>query len=222
MRRTRALLALLLVLAAACSKGSAPSTPVTNTIVASTAPSINTSTSTATTVAPSTTPASTSTTSASATAASTTTSTVPADQAVSTAYTSYVAGYWVCLRAPNACDASTLTAAGSSARQNLTKTVSDLRNGKLHIGADDVGYTVIESVVIDPVSQRATVVTCNWDTAVLYGPPIKDGEPEVVVNNKQSTSRLESVLYLDAGVWKLGEERRIERVEGTNTCPPAS
>jgi hypothetical protein len=147
---------------------------------------------------------------------------VPADQAVKTAYTSYVAGYWVCLRAPDTCDASTLTATGSPARQNLTKTVSDLRNGKLHIGADDVGYTVIESVVINPISQRATVLTCNWDTAVLYGPPIKDGETEVVVNNKQSTSRLESVMYLDGGVWKLGEERRIERVEGTNTCPPAS
>ena len=217
MRTTRALLAALLVLAAACSKSSAPSTPATSTIVATTASSVATSTSTSTIVAPSTTPASTSTI-----AAATTTSTIPADQAAKAAYTTYVAGYWVCLRAPNACDATTLTASGSAARQNLTKTVADLRNGKLHIGADDVGYTVIESVVIDPVSQRAAVMTCNWDTAVLYGPPIKDGGPEVVVNNKQSTSRLESVMYLDGGVWKLGEERRIERVEGTNTCPPAS
>lgn len=219
-RTTWALLAALLVVAAACSKGSAPSTPATSTVVASTAASANTSTSTSTT--PASTSTTTSTTTASTTAASTTSSTIPADQAAKAAYMSYVAGYWVCLRDPNACDATTLTAFGSAARQNLTKTVADLRNGKLHVGADDVGYSVIEAVVIDPVSPRATVRTCNWDTAVIYGPPIKDGGPEVVVNNKQSTSRLESVMYLDGGVWKLGEERRVERVEGTNTCPPAS
>lgn len=137
---------------------------------------------------------------------------------VEAAYADSVASYWACVRAPASCDVGAQTASSGSAKTALGRTVADLASGGLHIGPEDVGYTIVESVTVHHGGFRATVVACWWDTAVLYGPPAQLGGAEVVMNNKQSTSRFESVMYFEDGRWLVGDERRLERVEGANGC----
>lgn len=217
MRARRATItALLLACACACSS---PSTLPTS---AETAPASTSAT--AITAVP---PTATSTAlevPTSTSAAPTTTAVVPVDheQLVRRSYEAFMAGYWTCLRSPTTCDPAVLTALDSAAFRTLSDTLHDMRVGGFRIGADNVGYTVIESVTVDVSAGRATVMTCNWDTAVLYGPPARAGGPEVVMNNKRLTTRFRSVMYLDAGAWKLGEEHGVESTEEVNTCPPAS
>ena len=217
-RRT-SMTALLLALACACSSPPAPASRVEELLSTSSTAALTTrpsSSDTSAVRAP---------TSSSVAATTTTTTAAPVvdhQQLVHAAYESYMAGYWACLRSPNDCDPSRLTASESPARRTLTKTVSDMRAANLRVGSDDVGYTVIESISVDPPSGRATVMTCNWDTAVLYGPPARPGGAELVMNNVRETSRFRSVMYLEEGVWRLGEEHGVEEAEGVNTCPPAS
>lgn len=97
--------------------------------------------------------------------------------------------------------------------------MNDLVTGGLFAGAEDPGYVVVQSVrIAGPTS--ATVTYCAWDTGVLYGPPATAGGDPVVMNNLQVTSRFETTMTLEGGKWLTSEEKRIERVEGENRCPP--
>ena len=127
--------------------------------------------------------------------------------------------YWSCLRSPKVCAPATLTASVGPARAALTKTVNDLVTGGLFAGAEDPGYVVVQSVTIAGPT-TATVTYCAWDTGVLYGPPATAGGDPVVMNNLQVTSRFETTMTLEGGKWLTSEEKRIERVEGENRCPP--
>ena len=127
--------------------------------------------------------------------------------------------YWSCLRSPKDCDPKTLTASVGPARAALTKTVNDLVTGGLFAGTEDPGYVVVQSVAVTGPA-TATVTYCAWDTGVLYGPPVKAGGPPAVVNNVQVTSRFETTLALEGAKWLTSEEKRTERVEGENRCPP--
>ena len=145
--------------------------------------------------------------------------TAPVEDAVTTAYLELYDAYWACLRAPELCDPTQLTASVGPARAALTKTVTDLVTGGLFVGDDDPGYVVVESVaVVDPAT--AVVSSCWWDTGVLYGPPATAGGDPIVINNLQVTSRFETTMALEGGRWLTSEEKRTERVEGENQCPP--
>lgn len=181
--------------------------------------------STTTVAAPVTTSATTSTTTASTTTASTTTvlvtsTTQPPDAAVRAAYEAFVAGYWACVRAPESCDVTALTAPGQ-AQEALRKTVGDLVGAGLKASSTaNVGYTVVERISIDPLSRRATVESCWWDTGVLVGPPASPGGPEVVVNDKQVTARFTTGMVETGGTWKVETDERTERIEARNACSP--
>jgi hypothetical protein len=125
-----------------------------------------------------------------------------------------------CVRSPDRCDPAALTASQGPARSILTKTVSDLRAGQLHMGPEDPGYVVVEQVQVDPGGKRAVLKVCGWDTGVLYGPPARPGGPDVVVNNLQVSKRLEVTMFREGGAWRLGEEKGLQRMVGVNTCPP--
>lgn len=127
--------------------------------------------------------------------------------------------YWSCLRSPKDCDPASLTASVGPARAALTKTVTDLVTGDLFAGAEDPGYVVIRSISLSSPT-TATVTYCAWDTGVLYGPPAKPGGPPVIVNNLQVSSEFETTMALEGGKWLTSEEKRTERVEGENRCPP--
>ena len=129
--------------------------------------------------------------------------------------------YWVCLRSPATCDPSALTASVGPARAALTKTVADLVGGGLFVGDEDTGYQVVESIDFSD-STTAVVVSCWWDTGVLYGPPAQPGGPPLIINNLQVTSRFGSTMKLEGGRWLVSEEQRVSRVEGVNECPPES
>jgi len=144
---------------------------------------------------------------------------MPVEDAVTAAYLELYDAYWACLRAPELCDPTQLTASVGPARAALTKTVTDLVTAGLFVGDDDQGYVVVESVaIVDPAT--AVVSSCWWDTGVLYGPPATAGGDPVVINNLQVTSRFETTMALEGGRWLTSEEKRTERVEGENQCPP--
>ena len=127
--------------------------------------------------------------------------------------------YWTCLRSPKDCDPGALTALDGPARAALTKTVGDLVSGGLFVGAEDSGYVVVEAVKVSGPS-TAVVSSCWWDTSVLYGPPAKAGGDPIIINNLRVTSRFETTMALQEGRWLTSEERRTERIEGQDTCPP--
>ena len=205
-----------IVTLAACngSKTSAATTtanstaPTTSGVSSTTAVSASTTaTPTKTTLAPVTTVVVTSTS-----------TTLAPDVEAKAQYLKLSAGYWVCLRAPKACDPLALTASIGPARVALTKTVTDLVGADLFVGNDDPGYTTVEAVTVN--ESTALVTSCWWDTSVLYGPPAQAGGPPIVMNNKQVTARFETTLALEGGRWLTSEEKRLARVEGVNQCPP--
>jgi hypothetical protein len=155
------------------------------------------------------------------TASTASTTTVPVESQVSADYRTLYDAYWVCLRAPAACDPSALTASVGPARAALTKTVTDLVSGGLFVGSEDSGYVVVESVAIVG-STSATVSSCWWDTGVLYGPPTNAGGAPGIINNLQVASRFATTMAFENGRWMMSEETRTDRVEGRNTCPPES
>jgi hypothetical protein len=160
-----------------------------------------------------------STSSTSSTSVTVPSTTAPVEDAVTAAYLELYDAYWACLRDPDACDPTALTASVGPARAALTETVADLVTGGLFVGDDDQGYVVVESVaIVDPAA--AVVSSCWWDTGVLYGPPATAGGDPVVINNLQVTSRFETTMALEGGRWLTSEEKRTERVEGENRCPP--
>jgi hypothetical protein len=189
------------------SDGSADSTSVEDSVATSSTSVPATSSSLATT------------SSTSSTATTVPPTTVPVEDTVTVAYLELYDAYWACLRAPELCDPTQLTASIGPARAALTKTVTDLVTGGLFVGDDDQGYVVVESVaIVDPAT--AVVSSCWWDTGVLYGPPATAGGDPVVINNLQVTSRFETTMALEGGRWLTSEEKRTERVEGENQCPP--
>lgn len=196
----------------ACSNsgGSLTSTNVSSSV--STAPTVGSTTSTTSTSAPATTDASTTT-------LAPTTAAVPVDAQVEADFLALYDAYWSCLRSPKDCDPTTLTASVGPARAALTKTVNDLVTGGLFAGPEDPGYVVVQSITIAGPT-TATVTYCAWDIGVLYGPPAQPGGAPVVVNNLKVTSRFETTMALEGGKWLTSEEKRIERVEGENLCPP--
>ena len=161
----------------------------------------------------------TTTTEASTSTLAPTTTAASVDAQVKADFLTLYDAYWSCLRAPKSCDPTKLTASIGPARAALTKTVNDLVTGGLFAGPEDPGYVVVKSITVAGPS-TATVSYCAWDTGVLYGPPAKPGGAPVVVNNLQVTSRFETTMALEGGKWLTSEEKRIERVEGENRCPP--
>lgn len=200
----------------ACSNSGDSSTSTTASSSVSTAPTVaptTSTTSTTSTSTPATTSASTTTTLAPTTTA------VPVDAQVKADFLALYDAYWTCLRSPKDCDPTKLTASVGPARAALTKTVNDLVTGGLFAGTEDPGYVVVQSIIVAGPT-TATVTYCAWDTGVLYGPPAKPGGAPVVVNNLQVTSRFETTMVLEGGRWLTSEEKRTERVEGENRCPP--
>lgn len=200
----------------ACSSSGDSSTSTTASSSVSTAPTVaptTSTTSTTSTSAPATTAASTTTTLAPTTTA------VPVEARVKADFLALYDAYWSCLRSPKDCDPTKLTASVGPARAALTKTVNDLVTGGLFAGTEDPGYVVVQSITVAGPT-TATVTYCAWDTGVLYGPPAKPGGAPVVVNNLQVTSRFETTMVLEGGRWLTSEEKRTERVEGENRCPP--
>lgn len=200
----------------ACSNSGDSSTSTTASSSVSTAPTVaptTSTTSTTSTSTPATTSASTTTTLAPTTTA------VPVDAQVKADFLALYDAYWTCLRSPKDCDPTKLTASVGPARAALTKTVNDLVTGGLFAGTEDPGYVVVQSIIVAGPT-TATVTYCAWDTGVLYGPPAKPGGAPVVVNNLQVTSRFETTMALEGGKWLTSEEKRTERVEGENRCPP--
>lgn len=168
-------------------------------------------------------PATSSTASATSTTTSTTSpppTTAALELQIRDSYSAAYASYWACLRDPDACDPTALTASTGSARANLTDAVNQLRSSDLRVGPDDFGYMVIEGVSVDPSGQTAQVQACWWDTGVVYGPPATEGGEPVVVNNLHVTSRFDTTMVLEDGEWRISEEVRTARVEGVNECPP--
>ena len=81
-------------------------------------------------------------------------------------------------------------------------------------------YLVAESVSVQS-STEATALYCVFDAAAVMGPIGPDGQP-TVVNDQVISLRNEYHLFLENGLWKVGEQLELEELGEGNLCPPAA
>lgn len=220
-RRGALLVASVIVVATGCSgddgeggAGAATTSPTT-TMTTTPAPTTTTTTTSTTTTAPTTT--------------TSTTTTVPEptledlEAEVAAAYQAIYDGYWECLRSPLDCDTSWLVE-GSPSFEAMQATMQGLADRGRYVGDDPVGYFVIESIEFDESRTEATVVTCWWSTAVLYGAPIDPTQPPgpdnpaTVVNNLPSSGFQSQVLVLDRETWRTSSGMLLDDGSDVDVC----
>ena len=143
---------------------------------------------------------------------------VPTVDQVRTAAEAFAAYYVECLRKPNECDVAKYTVDASDARAAFTKTIGDLTTSGFFVGAEDPGYTVIESV--DQQADFVLVKTCEWSTMVLYGPPATPSGPPLVQNDTHGTTHIERQWVLEGGTWKIRRSDTTGTAVGVNECGP--
>jgi hypothetical protein len=153
--------------------------------------------------------------------------TIPLDDQIRAAYDEIYWGYWGCLRSPLDCDTSWLLD-GSGSAIAMEETMQGLADRGRFVGDDDVGYYVIEDVVVEPSATVATVVACWWSTAVLYtGPadpsrPAGPDNPPTIVNDTPGSARMTDTLSLFDGAWRLGGSSTSNQVAEENQCSDAA
>jgi hypothetical protein len=204
--------AALLSLAVGCSKDpdfeTFPAATPAPTVVATAAP--------ATTV-PETAPPATEPPAPTSTLAPTTTALPAMDQVVAAAEL-YFTQYSVCLSDPANCDPSAFSRGNALA--NLTSSISQMVGYGYFSGeSDEPPILTIKSVDIAPNGALATVMTCVWDTMVIFGPPAFEGGEPLVVNNEKATARYEQKYVLEEGVWLISSGEQVgELVMDVNEC----
>lgn len=180
-------------------------------------------TSVADTTAPSTTsvPSSTSTTAVlETTTLPATTTTVATEDLIKKAVQDYFEAYELCGTTPATCSPDQFTALQGLSRSTVTEFAKGLVASGLYFSTDRRGmYLVAESV--SPVSPtEATATYCSFDPGIVLGPDGPDGLPTVVNDRIVSVTYMYR-LFLEDGLWKVGEQRELENLGEGNLCPPA-
>lgn len=161
--------------------------------------------------------ASTSTTTTTSTTLPTTT-TVPIEQQLKDAIESYKVNYFACGLKPAECDITKITAAGSVAEAKGISFFGEMTKRGLYVDASTAISYTIKQVVADSPTQ-ATVDTCVFDNSRLLGPAGPDGQPTVIADGNASYT-MRQIWVIEAGVWKLQQEDRLETLGAGNQCGP--
>jgi hypothetical protein len=213
MKRLGAFVVVALVVAGCSSDASsAPTTP---------SAAVTTSTSDTTVVATTSAPSSTATTTLVATTTlPPTTTTVATEDLIKKAVEDYSTGYHDCGLAPAACDPTSFTATQGGSRSTVTDVASGMVREGYYFSADQRGSYVVAESVSFPSSVEATAVYCVFDAGTVFGPIGPDGLP-TVVNDQVLSLRNEYELFLEDGIWRVGDKRELERLGEGSLCPPA-
>jgi hypothetical protein len=201
---------------AACSSGdggSASTTAplVTTTVVSSPAPDSTTTSLTSST---------TSTTETTTTLPETTT-TVATEDVIKQAVQDYSEAYHQCGAAPASCVPENFTATQGHSRSTVTELATGMTQQGLYFSTDLRGsYLVAESVTIESPTE-ATAIYCAYDAGAVMGPNGPDGLP-TVVNDQILSLRNEYRLFMEDGIWRVGEQLQLAVVGEGSLCPPAA
>jgi hypothetical protein len=87
--------------------------------------------------------------------------------------------------------------------------------------SDDLrgSYVAVESVDFASPTE-ATASACWFDAAVVMGPLGPDGNP-TIVDDQILSYRYNFVVYLEGGVWRVGEQLDIEHLGSGDACAAA-
>ena len=163
----------------------------------------------------------------SSTAAATTTTTVPettttiaTEDLIKQAVQDYSAAYHQCGAVPADCQPDTFTAVQGHSRATLHELATGMVAEGLYFSTDLRGsYFVDESVTVGSATE-ASAVYCVYDAGAVMGPKGPDGMP-TVVNDVIASVRYKFQLFLEDGVWRVGEQSQLERLGEGTLCPPA-
>jgi hypothetical protein len=194
-----------LALTACGDNGSAAPSPVTEVVATSPTP---------TTVVE---PAPTTTQPIPTTTLPPTTTTVPTEDLIKQAVQDYVEAYHQCGADPAACAPDNFTAAQGHSRA----TIADLANGMaqqgLYFPADRNGSHINPQSVTMTRADEAETESCWYDAGAVLGPIGPDGLP-TIVNDEVESLRISHTLFLENGLWRVGEQRQLEVLGETDAC----
>ena len=198
---------------ASCSGGgsSAPTTAA-----------LDVTTSVAATTSSTTTPPSTVavTTTAATTTLPATTTTVATEDLIKQAVQDYSDAYHACGLAPAACEPDTFTAVQGRSRSTVSEFANGLIDQGLYFSSDRRGsYLVPESIAVESTIE-AMAVYCVFDAGTVLGPNGPDGLA-TIVNDQVLSLRNEYHLFLEDGVWLVGEKQELDHLGEGNLCPAA-
>jgi hypothetical protein len=148
-----------------------------------------------------------------------TTTTVATEDLIKSAVQTYFEGYERCGMAPGTCDPEPFTARQGSTRVNLGDFAHGLVAAGLYFSSDRRGmYLVAESVNVATATE-ANARYCLYDAGIVLGPTGPDGAP-TVINDVIASVRYSYDLFFEDGVWRVGNEYKLERLGEGSLCPP--
>ena len=223
-RTTAAVLVLLSLAACTAAK---PSVAPTVTIPATTpAPTTAAATTTTATVQPITAPPPTTpvaTTTAPTTIATKTAPPTELDALKETIKQAALDGFdstEACVVAPEKCDVNRITPIQGTARfilsANIKKLIAAGQRGRRNL--EDPSHLSVTSVVVGADQQRAVVLSCWWDTGIIYVPNGNpDGSDKLVDATKSSYEERYSMV-LEDGQWLVELDEHLSVHPEVNTC----
>jgi hypothetical protein len=153
-----------------------------------------------------------STTAPSTTAPSTT---VDVDTALAVALDAYWAGYQACGESPATCDITYLAEQGPI-REITKQGFADLADRGWYFSPDRRGSNyAIQSTSVR--GDQAVVESCVFDAGIVLGPNGPDGQP-TVVNDEERSLSVKHTLFLEDGVWRVGQEDILVELGSGNLC----
>jgi hypothetical protein len=150
-----------------------------------------------------------------------TTTTVATEDLIKQAVQNYSAAYHSCGVEPAACVPGSFTAVQGRSRATITELATGMANQGLYFSTDLRGsYIVAESIIVGSPT-KASATYCIFDAGAVMGPLGPDGVP-TVVNDVVASVRYSFDLFLEDGLWRVGEQHQTERLGEGSLCPPAT
>ena len=159
------------------------------------------------------------TTTAATTTLPATTTTVATEDLIKQAVQDYSDAYHACGLAPAACVPGSFTATQGRSRSIITELATGMTEQGLYF-ADDLRGSYLSAETISVASPtQASAIYCVFDAATVMGPIGPDGQP-TVVNDEILSLRNDYHLFLEDGMWKVGEQLQLEVLPNGISCPP--
>jgi hypothetical protein len=150
-----------------------------------------------------------------------TTTTIPTETLIRQAIQDYFTAYELCGQTPATCDPASFLATQGTGIGAATQFVADLVRTGDYFSTDLRGAYIVTESVEQVSATKAVSTDCWFDAGIVLGPNGSDGLP-TVVNNQIKSDRFEHTLYLENGVWRVGEEVQADSLGEGNQCPAAA
>jgi len=149
-----------------------------------------------------------------------TTTTVATEDLIKQAVQDYAEAYHQCGLAPATCVPENFTASQGHSRATIRELAVGMAQEGLYFSPDRRGsYAKIEAANLAS-STEAVATVCEYDAGAVMGPVGPDGLP-TVVNDETLTVWYELHLFLENGVWRVGEQLKTTPAAEVASCSGA-